>query len=188
MGGGIHIVVAGVPPRTKKTSNRIVPIKFFDKRLNRMNTLNKILPSEAYQEWFKAAMTGVPMLRMWAKKEGIELPLKGPVQVTAIFYREALRGDLTGYMQAIADWLQSPIVKLRNGIPKLTRDGAGIICDDVQIASWDGSRLEKDKLNPRVDITVRPFQGHLEMAEESEKDEEDADLSALFEHGERGAG
>ena len=166
MGGGIHIVVAGVPPRTKKTSNRIVQIRFFDKRLQRMNTLNKILPSEAYEEWFKAAMKSVPMLRHWARKEGVELPLKGPVHVTAIFYRDALRGDLTGYMQAVADWMQAPVTKIQNGVPKVTRDGAGIICDDAQIASWDGSRLEKDPSNPRIDITVRPLQGHLDLAEE----------------------
>jgi hypothetical protein len=174
MGGGIHVVLTGVP-RTKKTSNRIVTINFFDKRLKRMNKLNKILPSEAHQEWFKAAMTTVPVLQNWARKEGIELPLKGPVHVTAVFYRDALRGDLTGYMQAIADWMQAPVTKLRNGVPKVTRQGAGIIVDDGQIACWDGSRLEKDSINPRVDITVRPLQGHLEMADWTLDGEEGGD-------------
>jgi hypothetical protein len=170
MGGGIHVVLTGVP-RTKKTSNRIVTINFFDKRLKRMNKLNKILPSEAHQEWFKAAMTTVPVLQNWARKEGIALPLKGPVHVTAIFYRDALRGDLTGYMQAVADWMQAPVTKLHNGVPKVTRQGAGIIVDDEQICCWDGTRLEKDSRNPRIDITVRPLQGHLELADEPEEEE-----------------
>lgn len=155
MGGGIHIVLTGVPT-TKKTSNRIV----------RIGTFYRILPSERYVEWFKSSMQVVPHLRDWAHKQGIELPMKGPVQVTAIFYRNALRGDLTGYMQAIADWMQAPVIRPdKRGVSKVARDGAGIICDDVQIVSWDGSRLEKDARNPRVDITVRPFQGHLEMSE-----------------------
>lgn len=152
---GIRVVLTGVP-RTKKSHNRIV----------RVGGFNKILPSKAHEAWFKAAMTTVPKLQHWARKEGFELPLKGPVEVRAIFYRDAQRGDLLGFLQAIADWMQAPVTRLYNGVPRVTRQGAGIICDDVQIVSWDGSRLEKDAANPRVDIIVRPFQCHLELTEE----------------------
>ncbi len=152
---GIRIVVEGPIPRTKKTSSRIV----------RIGGVNKILPSKAYMEWFNSAMRIVPEIQRWAQKEGVELPLKGPVHVEALFYRDALRGDLTGYMQAVADWMQSPVIRIINGRPKLYRDGANIIADDAQIESWDGSRLLKDAARPRIEITVRPFQDHLLMAD-----------------------
>lgn len=149
----IRIELLG-PPRTKKTSNRIV----------RMGTFTKVLPSKAYEVWFKEAMRSVPEIKSWARRNGVELPIKGQVWVKAIFYLEnAIQGDLTGYEQALADWLQQPKINFEKNPPKMTRDGAGIILDDKNIASWDGSRVRIDRQNPRIEIEIRPYQEHLEM-------------------------
>ncbi len=153
----LRLVIPGAP-RTKKTSNRIVRIGRGE------NAFNKILPSEAYENWFKQSISLiVPPLRVWARQNRVDLPIRGQVWVEAIFYAEnANVGDLTGYEQGLADFLQSPRMSKKTGT--LTRDGAGIIDDDKQIASWDGSRVRIDRLEPRIEVTIRPFQDALEMA------------------------
>lgn len=135
-------------PRTKKTSNRIVQIK----GKNGARGFTKILPSEAHEDWFKVAMTYAPAIRQQLVKSGAVLPLSGFIEVSATFYRERDSGDLLGYMQAIADWMQAPKT---NDQGKLVRKGAGIICDDVQIRSWDGTRLSKDAACPRIEVAFR---------------------------------
>ncbi len=77
--------------------------------------------------------------------DGAKLPITGPVSIEATFYRDALRGDAAGYYQALADLIQEPHGK---------RGGLGIILDDKQIQHWDGTRLDKDKGNPRIEVTV----------------------------------
>lgn len=139
------------PPRTKKTSNRIVRIKCRDGR-----TFQKIMPSKAYMTWFKAAMRQVLMIRTLARDQGVSLPLSGPVHVSAVFYRDADRGDLTGYEQALADFLQEPLFR-----PK--RNGAGVIRDDRQVVSWDGSRLDVDRSRPRIEVMVRALGAQQEI-------------------------
>ena len=47
------------------------------------------------------------------------------------------------------------IKALHNG--KQARKGLGIIADDVQVRSLDGSRLLKDSARPRVEITISTF-------------------------------
>lgn len=82
------LVVYG-PPRTKKTSNRIV----------RAGRRRYVLPSAPHQRWFCAAL---PQLKaQWRR-----LPLAVPVGVRAIFYRDRAVGDLCNYMQALADALE----------------------------------------------------------------------------------
>lgn len=145
------------PPRTKKTSNRIVQIR--SKSGGRSFT--KILPSEAFEGWFKSAMTHAPLIRARVARAGVQLPITAPVQVSAAFYRERLSGDLTGFMQALADWLQEP---RRSESGKTTRQGAGIISDDSQIVSWDGTKLLKDASRPRIEVEITivgPEQGVL---------------------------
>lgn len=83
-----HLVVYG-PPRTKKTSNRIV----------RAGRRRYVLPSEPHQRWFCSAL---PQLKtQWRR-----LPLAVPIGVRAIFYRDRATGDLCNYMQALADALE----------------------------------------------------------------------------------
>ena len=64
------------------------------------------------------------------------------VNVAATFYRDALRGDATGYYQALADLLQA----------------AGIVANDVLCVSWDGSRLAKDAQRPRIEVVLTDVQ------------------------------
>ncbi len=145
------------PPRTKKTSNQIVQVKYRDKKTGQMRKFTKVLPSEAYRKWFHNAMSRSPIIRTILRDRGIPLPLTGRVHVAAVFYRDADTGDLTGYEQALGDWLQSPQLR-----PK--RNGAGIIIDDKQIKCWDGTHLEIDRANPRIEVTIRalePQQGGL---------------------------
>ena len=117
------------PPRTKKNHGRIL----------RMGSRNKVMPSESFMEWQAVA---VPQLRQqWATACPIELdrsPLAAPVQISATFYRDARRGDLVGYMQALADVLEK----------------AEVLKNDSLIVSWDGTRMDKDASRPRVELTI----------------------------------
>lgn len=65
------------------------------------------------------------------------------VNCRALFYRDADRGDAVGYYQGLADLLQK----------------RGVIVNDVQLVSWDGSRLLKDAERPRVEIELTPAAG-----------------------------
>ena len=106
-----------------------------------------ILPSERYEEWFKSSMTIVPIIKGHCAKLDIQLPIQGPVSVQALFFRQRdYTGDLVGYEEALGDWLQEK------------RNGAGLIRDDRQIASWDGSRLFVDRDRPRIEIEIRQME------------------------------
>jgi len=112
-----------------------------------------LAPSEFYRAWFREALSHAPQIRALLRQAGAELPLTGPVAVEAHFYREnAVKGDLCGYLQALGDWLQEPRFK-----PK--RNGAGIIRDDAQIESWDGSRRHIDRTAPRIEIVIQVLPG-----------------------------
>jgi hypothetical protein len=142
-------------PRTKKTSNRVVPVGHF----------HRVLPSLAFVEWFNSSMRSVPIITSKLQAAGVSLPILGDVHVKAMFYRDADRGDLLGYEQALADFLQAP----RYRGAKRVRDGAGIIDDDRQIISWDGTRMGKDAASPRIEVEVTligPEPGKLEFTEE----------------------
>lgn len=69
------------------------------------------------------------------------VPLAVPVNCAAVFYRDANRGDLFGYLQGLGDFLQK----------------WGIIEDDVLIRTSDGSRLDKDASRPRVEVVLTPL-------------------------------
>lgn len=142
----ISFTIAGAP-RTKKTSNRIVRIP----GKGGARGFTKILPSEAHEAWFKLAMQQAPGIRMALLRAGAELPLAGDINARVTFFRERESGDFLGYAQAIADFLQEPKHDERG---KVRRNGAGIIVDDVQIRSWDGSRLAKDAARPRIEVCL----------------------------------
>lgn len=135
-----------IPPATKKTS-QIATMK---------NGRHLILPSQRYQEWARAVLRLGPDLRRQIEAAGYQLPIKHPVEVTALFFRERNIGDLLGYEQALADILQAPRTIIKpDGSVKTTRRGLGIIDDDRLIVSWDGSRPQKDPARPRVEVTIR---------------------------------
>lgn len=129
-----------VPPRTKKTSPRIIPgLKH-----------PILLPSAAYVEWERAAIRSllgegiikrVPGEKPTYRVQAVE-PIDFFVNCRASIYRDALRGDAVGFYQAIGDFLQL----------------AGIVTNDKYICSWDGSRLLKCTKQPRVEIELTPVE------------------------------
>jgi hypothetical protein len=107
------------------------------------------IPSAAHKVWFDLAMQQAPFIRTQMRASSVAtlvFPITAPVSVCATFYRDADRGDLLSYMEALADWMQEPRLK-----PK--RNGAGIIADDKQICSWDGTRMLTSG-NPRIEVTI----------------------------------
>ncbi len=144
-------VITG-PPRTKKTSQRIVTIRAKGGR-----SFTKILPSLAHEKWFANAMTQAPIIKQLLRASGLEFPIMRPVNIAAKFYRERASGDLSGFMQALADFLQEPVVCMKVGsklFGKTTRKGAGIILNDAQVVGWNGSELCKDAVHPRIEVQL----------------------------------
>lgn len=122
----ISFTIPGAP-RTKKTSNRLV----------RVGRFCKVLPSKAFVEWNETAQIYLNRVRaaspMWLRDS------KGrQVNCCATFYRKTDTGDATGFYQGLADALQE----------------ARIIENDKLIVSWNGSRLLKDAMNPRIEVTL----------------------------------
>lgn len=127
----LQFVIYGAP-RTKKTSNRIF------KKAGSGRPL--IMPSEAHQSWFARAKIQLIESRIQRNSAlGVKFPIKEPVSIEAHFYRDANRGDAVGYFQALADVLER----------------AKIIENDRNIADWDGSRLHKDSIDPRIVVVVK---------------------------------
>lgn len=121
------------PPRTKKTSNRVVFLGQPCPACRRGRT-PKVLPSEAWADWHQSALPGL----MLTAQRALRAPISWPVSCAALFYRDAERGDAVGYYQGLADLLQD----------------AQIVADDKWIVSWDGSRLFKDAQRPRVELVL----------------------------------
>ena len=83
---------------------------------------------------------------------GMRSPLELPGRVGARIYRQAAwRSDLVNYLQAIGDALE-PDKKQPKDRPRFK----GLLKNDYQIKSWDGSRLDKDADCPRIEVTITP--------------------------------
>lgn len=142
-------------PRTKKTHPILIPDKSSAVcQQCGQYAKHKIIPSTQHNEWFDAAMWQSANICRELRRAGTTLPIMQFVGVSALFYRDRYQGDLIGYEQALADWLQAP---RENKAGKQTRKGAGIIDDDALIVSWDGSHLLKDAVKPRIEVTIHIF-------------------------------
>jgi len=121
----LRIVVPG-QPFTKKNSQRII--------VNRRTGKPLILPSKRYREYADAAC-----LHLKAQYRGPAL--EGPVTVCAVYYLASRSRwpDLVGLLQATGDILEE----------------AGVITNDRNIVSWDGSRIAGVSPNPRAEIEIR---------------------------------
>ena len=120
----MRICLTGAP-RTKKNSQRII----------RIGRGSKILPSKAYMDY--AEECAVQLLAQRATNKGIDYP----VNVACIYYMPTRRKvDLVNLLEATCDILKDSFVVLD--------DSADII------AGHDGSRVEYDKGNPRVEIEI----------------------------------
>lgn len=121
-------------PRTKKNSQRII----------RIGCGSRIIPSKAYMDY--AGDCALQLLAQRATNAGIDYP----VNVACVYYMPTRRKvDLTNLNEAIHDILVDNFV--------LIDDNRDII------ASTDGSRVEYDKKNPRVEITITPLEGDYEQ-------------------------
>lgn len=114
-----------VAPVTKKNHGRIVMCGRYP----------KLLPSEAYERYTKAA---TPFLKVIHNAVGT---IDSPVNLKCVFYLDKRRkGDLAGYLQAAQDLFVE----------------AGILADDNRniVASVDGSEVLYDKENSRTEVTI----------------------------------
>lgn len=179
----IRFTLSGAP-RTKKNSPRIMPIlkgssiptlkaalsgTHKQAVMGLMTNVGYSLqPSEAYCDWFSKQYQLRSLIKSPAQWPGL-LPFFDPVSVKALFYRDRDTGDLLGYLDGLADALQCDQWLCKTcrkksyqhycaTCPQATmtqcRKGLEVIKDDNLIQSWDGSRLDIDRANPRIDVTV----------------------------------
>lgn len=116
------------PPRTKKNSLRR------KRRGNRTFTV----PSEAFCAWESRARLSLPAVRRGFENAGVSLPITDALNCDIQVYLEVFNGDPVGFYQGFADWLQK----------------VGIIANDAQVRSWDGSWLHKDADRPRIECQL----------------------------------
>lgn len=139
----VKLTILG-PPATKKTAQRII--------YNRRTKRPMIIPSKRSKDWEANAIAQLSQATLYLQDrieviKGKKKPTRhfvlfaGPVQVTALIYRETNRGDLHGFFQAIADALER----------------ADVIANDKLIWSWDRSRPLIDRDNPRVELAIEPM-------------------------------
>lgn len=115
-----------VKPRTKKNSSSFVTLR---------TGRTILLPSKAYREFEKEVITNIE--GMFGNLE----PIDKPINLCCVFYKEKnYKSDLVGYLQAIQDAL----VKAKF----LLDDNSNIV------VSTDGSRIELDRTNPRIDVKI----------------------------------
>lgn len=119
-----RLVVLGAP-RTKKNHGRVIV------RQLRGAPHKYHVPSAAWTAWSASATVRRLAPTPWQAPTGC-------VNVAALFYRDARRGDAVGYYQGLADLLEA----------------RHIVVNDRRLASWDGSRLLLDSQNPRVEIVL----------------------------------
>jgi hypothetical protein len=138
-----------IPPRTKKNSPQLIP------HMKRPI----LVPSEAYRNWHRGAASQlrgqIPALRAsLIERYGYDvLPIKFPVQMSAVFFRDALRGDLMGFIDGVADFLNDDL----RPMSQQKRDPGNalkILDNDRWIESLDGSRLSKDANRPRIEVLL----------------------------------
>jgi Holliday junction resolvase RusA-like endonuclease len=134
--------------RSKKNSKQPLPIpcekSTLYKKYSRagIKPVRIILqPSKAYQEWEKAARAA-----FLAEFGRIDLiPKDTPIHVKAVAYIKGVAPDLSGMCESVGDCLEG-----------------FVWIDDRQIVSWDGSRVFRDKENPRTEIEVTVLNDHKE--------------------------
>lgn len=115
-----------VKPRTKKNSSSFVTLR---------TGRTILLPSKAYREFEKEVITNIK--GMFGNLE----PIDKPINLCCVFYKDKnYKSDLVGYLQAIQDAL----VKAKF----LLDDNSNIV------ASTDGSRIELDRTNPRIEVKI----------------------------------
>lgn len=127
-----RFVVPGAP-RQKKNAGAIVFVGQRCRGCNR-GRFPKLIPAKPWARWKADAAKTV---RLWAPPETV----LEPVHCRAFFYRDtARRVDAHNLYEGLADLLVD----------------TGVLGDDDQIVSWDGSRLFIDRKNPRTEVELVP--------------------------------
>jgi Holliday junction resolvase RusA-like endonuclease len=101
-------------------------------RIFKHGSKTSIVPSNRCTQWTASA------IRQLREQDELGVPIAEPVNLRALVYRDKLTGDLINYLQAVCDALED----------------AGIVENDKYIVSLDGSRMFKDRCNPRVEILI----------------------------------
>ncbi|MDO5549425.1 MAG: hypothetical protein Q4F79_13200 [Eubacteriales bacterium] len=123
----ITITIPG-NPRTKKNSQQILT--------NKKTGRSFIAPSKAFKQYQKEADAAIP--------QDVRKAIDYRVTVKCLYFMHTLRAvDLSNLLEATDDILTH----------------CGILADDNcrVIASHDGSRVLYDKLNPRAEVYITPF-------------------------------
>ena len=107
-------------------------------RVVRRGRYTKILPSEAYVEYAERSRPQCPALK-----------INEPINIEAHYYRATLRKvDITNLESALLDVLV---------------EAQTIVDDNCKIVvSTDGSRVFKDKDNPRTEVVITTTEGTFE--------------------------
>ena len=120
----MKIVLKGCPI-TKKNSSRIV----------RAGQRHILLPSERYMAYEKECRWQINILHLG------DMRINSPINLQCVYYMPTRRRvDLVNLLEATCDILVA----------------CGVLADDNCniVAAHDGSRVEYDKNNPRVEITI----------------------------------
>jgi hypothetical protein len=136
MSNVLRIVVSG-KPQTKKTG------------LTAGQPRRRVQRSKEQENWFLNVMSR--RAEILAQAKHVTLPIYGRIHVRAHIYTDYRFADLAGYMQAVGHMLQG-----RKFTPggRLVRDGLGILVNDRQIDSWDGTRVFIDRYHPRLEMEI----------------------------------
>jgi len=130
--GGFRLVLPGRVP-TKKNRPRII----------RVGGYPRVAPCKEYASWIHDTEAAALILSARLSCAGLTLPVEVPLTRTLRAYLfMKTTGDLSGYEQAVDDWLQH----------------YGFIANDRQIRSHDGSRLMLDRQEPRLEIVAQPYE------------------------------
>jgi len=137
----VRFVVEGAP-RTKKNSQRIARVK----------GRPILLQSRQHDAWAEAAILQLRSQYPRAvrivevdRARGVVTqgygPIRSPLNLRALIYRDRSVGDLGNYLAAVCDALER----------------AGVVENDRLIGGFDGSRLLVDRERPRVEIELSPL-------------------------------
>lgn len=136
----IRLVVTGKPAVLKNSRNMV----FLGERCPKCGRGLRVssAPSKSAAKWLREARK--QLQPQWPFNQ----PIPERISVTArivTYAADRRRRDLDNSYGAPQDALQA------------TGQWRGILTNDAQIASHDGSRLAYDKDNPRVEITLEPY-------------------------------
>ena len=137
----VKFVIEG-RPAVLKNSKQIV---------TRKNRRPVLVPSKSSKAWTKMAIAQIRA--QWPFGESIPETISIHAKIIT-YVPDKRKRDLDNTFGGPLDAMmpERPISKVKKGKP-----WCGVITDDTQIKSLDGSRLRYDKQRPRVEITLRPY-------------------------------